>query len=1100
METPQAQREGLAAILASSQGRSPRSRVLDAVATPASRGTDESILMTRLREAGLDVESVKRWDKASLIAYIAEREAELSAYQYQMGLLILEKKEWTSKYEQLKAASDSADIAHRLEQAAHLSALAEAKKHEDSLKMALGIEKECVANIEKTLREIRAEYAESKVAADSKMAEARNMLEDAQKKFSEAEIKMCSVESLQEDANRYRRAAERKLQEVEEREDDVRRRLTTFKSECEEEKNKISLERQSLSERLKRVQQEQEKLLDGQALLNQREEYVLGRSQELSRLGKELEASKLALDTEFEFLKEEKTKLEQNMATLIAREQAVNKREALLENKEQELLLGMEKLSSREHDETQRLVAKQEATLLMRKSELEAEMSQKMHSIEQEMESKRRVLELREVDLSDREKFIQEKEHELEVQSRILLENDKDVTQKLQILEEKEKNLTAVEKAIELEKMHIKKETEDLLNMRLETGKSANYLEKLRKEVKEAEEKLEESKIERSELMILETKLKEEIDSVRAQKLDLLSEADELKAQKSKFESEWELIDEKRYELQKETDRIFEEKECFSKFLKEERDSLRLEKEALRHQFKQEVESLSQEQGAFISKNLQEHSEWFNKIQQDRAILIQDMELQKRELEISIRKRQEEVDGHFREKEEAFEKEKLKEYQYIESLKEAIAKEHENIVVERKKLDGEKLEISQDRERWEEELVELKRFIEELESHREKLKEQRELLNADRERIDIQIQQLNHLEDLKTASERVDFIEMPVENVKSLRKKPPTKEIFKSRTAAHDIVCNLHESKEDSSDCLASKLRSKEAQEGFSPPVSTPFSWIKRCTEMIFKLSPDKLSYNHTEKSHRNALEESNHSQLQPEYSKGTSYTFEQQILNEKNQIDKILSEVQPMKSIAEDRFTELRSADESAKNDECSMDPEPEADTKENHIFSHPEQELPARKKRANNYSSPNNVDGAPLEQKQKRKKRRQNSNALEVLSKNGASSCGTSSQTNIAANESGLASPEDTPIHCDSTNNHELKEKILKGSVESTSNAAAAAAQADKTAFLKSFTSASDHNNVQGSGSDEHLCSLGEANGSKVGILSQEVRLEPDENPECT
>ncbi|KAK9135258.1 hypothetical protein Syun_014588 [Stephania yunnanensis] len=809
-------------------------RVLDAVATTSSRGTDETILMTRLREAGLDEESVKRSDKASLIAYIAEREAE----------------------------------------------------------------------IEKTLREIRAEYAESKVAADSKMAEARNMLEDAQKKFSDAEIKMRSVVSLQEDANRYHRAAERKLHEVEEREDDVRRRLTIFKSECEEGKNKICLERQSLSERLKRVQQEQEKLLDGQALLNQREEYVLGRSQELSRLGKELEASKLALETEFEFLNEEKTKLEQNMATLIAREEAVNKREALVENKEQELLFGMKKLSSREHvsalslliavsftpfvaaDETQRFMAEQEVALLMRKSDLEAEMSQKVHSIEQEMESKRRVLELREVDLSDREKFVQEKEHELEAQSRILLENDKDVKQKLQILEEKEKNFTAVEKAIELEKMHIQRETEDLLNMRLETGKSANYLEKLRKEVQEAEEKLEESKIERSELLILETKLKEEIDSVRAQKLDLLSEADELKAQKSKFESEWELIDEKRYELQKEAERIFKEKECFSKFLKEERDSLRLEKEAFRHQFKQEVESLSQERGAFISKIQQEHSEWFNKIQQDRAILIQDMELQKRELEISIRKRQEEVDGHLREKEEAFEKEKLKEYRYIESLKEAIAREQENIVVERKKLDDEKLEISQERERWEEELVELKRFIEELQSHREKLKEQRELLHADRERIDIQIQQLNHLEDLKTASERLDLIETQEENVKSLKKKPP-KKIFKSCTVARDIEFNLHKSKEDSSDCLALRVRSKEAQESFSPPVSTPFSWIKRCTEMIFKLSPDKLSYNHTEKSLRNALEESNYSQSQPENSKGTSDIFEQQILNEKNHFEK---------------------------------------------------------------------------------------------------------------------------------------------------------------------------------------------------------------------
>lgn len=78
---------------------------------------------------------------------------------------------------------------------------------------------------------MRAESAEIKVAAESKLDEGRNMVEDAHKKFTEAEAKLHAAETLEAEASRYHRAAERKLQEVEAREDDLRRRIVSFKSE-----------------------------------------------------------------------------------------------------------------------------------------------------------------------------------------------------------------------------------------------------------------------------------------------------------------------------------------------------------------------------------------------------------------------------------------------------------------------------------------------------------------------------------------------------------------------------------------------------------------------------------------------------------------------------------------------------------------------------------------------------------------------------------------------------------------------------------------------------------------------------------------------------
>ena len=78
---------------------------------------------------------------------------------------------------------------------------------------------------------MRAECAETKVAAESKFSEARSLIDEAQRKFTEAEDKMRAAESVQAEANRYSRVADRKLQEVESREDDLRRRILSFKSE-----------------------------------------------------------------------------------------------------------------------------------------------------------------------------------------------------------------------------------------------------------------------------------------------------------------------------------------------------------------------------------------------------------------------------------------------------------------------------------------------------------------------------------------------------------------------------------------------------------------------------------------------------------------------------------------------------------------------------------------------------------------------------------------------------------------------------------------------------------------------------------------------------
>lgn len=814
------------------------SRVLEASKNGANSLTDESIWQ-RLRDAGFDEESIKRKDKAALISYISKLESEIYEYQHHLGLLLLERKEWTAKYEQIEISAKSAEAMHKRDQAAHLAALAEARKREESLKKALGVEKLCVSNIERALHEMRAETAEIKLASESKLAEARNMMEDAQERFIEAESKLHAAESLQAEASRYRSAAERKLQEVEAREDGLRRQTAAFKAECDAKEKEISIERQCLFDRQRILQQGQERLLEGQALLNQREEFILERSQKLSRLEKELETEKVKMEKDFKVLNEDRADLDLTMVSLASREESVVKREALLDKKEQELLILQEKISSKEYDEIQRLLAEHEAAVQLRKTEFEAELELKRKLMEDELKTKRKACELKEADLNHKEEEMQKRSHELKLLSSALGDKENDIVLRMKSLEEKEQSLKAVEETIEGEKMSIQKEKDEIIGMRLDLKKCNDSLEDEKAQVIQAQEKLEITQNERNELLVLQTKLKDEIDSFRAQKLELMAELDELKAEKEKFENEWQLIDEKREELQREAERVAEERKVVSKFLKDEQETLKLEKDALRDQFKRDVESLACEREAFMNTMEHEHSEWFSKIQKERMNFLKDIDLQKSELENSIIKRREEIEQYLREKEEAFEQEKTRELQYISSQKELVAKELEHVEMEMKRLENERAEITIDREQREKECSEIKISIEELQNQREKLQKQRELLHVEREEIQNQIQHLKELVAMKFASDNMTSSDIQQPEAKSNKKELQADKSFNEQAPIQDKEKNLDISKDAANDSLGKCVLPKQACDNASPPVSSPLSWVKRCTELIFK-SPDK--------------------------------------------------------------------------------------------------------------------------------------------------------------------------------------------------------------------------------------------------------------------
>lgn len=801
--------------------------------TPSSRVlrsplSDEQI-WKRLREAGFDEESIKHKDKAALVAYIAKLEAEIYDHQHHMGLLILERKELVSKYEQVKTMVESSELVHNRDLSTNKSALAESRKREESLKKTIGVKDACIGSLEKALHEMRTECAETKVAAESKLAEAHQLTDEAEKKFTEAEAKVRAAESLQADANRYNSVAERKLRDVEAREDILRRQIISFKSDCDEKDKEMNLERQSLSERQKVLQQEQERLLQSQSSLNQREDHLFSRSQELDRLQKELEDTKFKVEKEHGALHDKKTSLQLLEATLTQREEALTKWKTELNKKEQELLEFEVKLSNRESDETHKAIADREATMRAKKHDLEVELQMQRKSVENEIETKRRAWELKEVDLKQREDQILEGEHKLEVLSRSLSEKEKDLVERSTALKDKDQNLKASEKEFELNKTLLQKEKDDIEQAKKDLQVSLASLENEKRQVDNAKQRLEVIQSETGDLSIFEVKLKEEIDLVRSQNLELLAEADKLKAEKAKFEVEWELLDEKKEELRKEAEFIENERKAFSTFIKNERDKLREEKENLRKQYTHDLGLLAGERENFMKKMAHEHAEWFGKMQQERADFQRDIEMQKRELNNLIEKRREEVESYLKERETAFEEEKNRELQHIDALKEKAAKELEQVSLEMKRLQTERTEINLDRDLRNKEWAELTNCIKELEVQRDKLQKQRELLHADRIDISSQTEELKKLEDSKVVSEDLAIVEMLKSDMEYNQQK-----ISSRRNLKHQTLTQGGRDVDNISNGFDTPFVQKSS--GVSP---ARFSWIKRCTELIFRNSPD---------------------------------------------------------------------------------------------------------------------------------------------------------------------------------------------------------------------------------------------------------------------
>ncbi|KAJ8568974.1 hypothetical protein K7X08_037189 [Anisodus acutangulus] len=757
-------------------------------------------------------------DKVVLLDKVSKLENELVDYQYNMGLLLIEKKEWSAKYEEIKQALNEANEAYRREQTAHSIALSEVEKREENLRKALGVENQCVLELEKELREMRSQYATTKYVADSKLDEAKALATSVEENSLQVELKLRAADAKIAEVSRKSSDVERKLRDIEAQENALRRERSSFNTEREAHESDISKQREELREWEKKLKEGEERLANARTLLNQREQRANENDSILRQKQSDLEDEQRKIDIANSVLRKKEVDMSSRLASLASTEKELEDVRKSLEIKEKELDELQEKLNAKEREEIQKLMDEHRAILQAKEEGFELEMRQRHSSLDEELKSKVIELEKKEAEVNHIDEKLKKREQALEKKNDKMKEKEKDLELKLKALKEREKSLKTDEKQLETEKKQILTEKDSLLALRVELENERSELEKQQLKINEEIEQLKITEDEKMEHARLQSELKQEIDKCRDLRDTLLKEAEDLKQEKERFEKEWEVLDEKRSEIKKELQEVNELKKKFEKMRHTEEERLIKEKLETENYVQREMEAFKAAQETFAATMDHERSVLAEKTQSEKIQILHDFERQKRELESEMQRKREEMESVLHEQEKLFEEERQRELSNANYLREVTRKEMEEMKSERVRLAKEKQEISANKMHLAEQQLEMKKDIDVLDGLSRKLKDQRETFVKERERF---IAFVKKQESCSSCGEGIHIFELS------------------DLQALNDVE-----------DFDAPPLRSEYLTDGLrditpgranelSPSAGT-MSWLRKCTTKLLKFSPGK--------------------------------------------------------------------------------------------------------------------------------------------------------------------------------------------------------------------------------------------------------------------
>ncbi|KAJ4757366.1 hypothetical protein LUZ62_067741 [Rhynchospora pubera] len=458
-------------------------------------GADEAVVWRRFREAGmLDEAELQRKDREGLLQRISELEKELCEYQHNMGLILIEKNDCSAKIEELMQSLEEVEEILKREQSARLIATSEFERREENLKKALALEKQCVADLEKALREVQSEIDGVKSNSNKKLEEAKSLEASLENKKIETERKLHQAEARLAEASRKCTQADRKLEDAEMMEKKLHKEKLLFDTERQLLEKNLSEKEASLLAWERKLEETQRRQFDRQESLNEREDRINEREWSWTKKQEELEEMKRQTEATSNSVKAKEEDVDKRLQDLSEKEKALESRINSQEIKERAFVVREEKISHRE-------------------LELERKMH-KLKELEADLDAKSRVLKNWEASAKEDEKKIKA-DHEK--------------------LDEDLKDFSALRSELEILKKSLEEEKLQILR---------------------DEERLRVTHEEKERHSMLTTQLEQEIDKQRSLNFSLSKELEELRLQKESFEREWELLDDKRNALNEERENL----------------------------------------------------------------------------------------------------------------------------------------------------------------------------------------------------------------------------------------------------------------------------------------------------------------------------------------------------------------------------------------------------------------------------------------------------------------------------------------------------------------------------------------------------------------